>query len=164
MKHIQVYEFYSAKNLDTLPMLTTVPNFETDCISLAKSFLIDLGKNYILRTGKPFDKKEGNCAWFSKEFYRWCELYRIPVHLVYFEHPDREKGEDHIAPVCGGWVIDFAIKQFTKNPKEEFKVSKVDDYKKYGYDPNKAEVLEVFPDWIQTIHPLKERKWPKNKD
>ena len=163
MKHLTLYEFYSATNLDLNPMLTTVPNFETDCIALAKSFLRDLKKNYILRTGKPFKKDEGNCAWFSQEFYRWCELYRIPVQLVYFQHNDREKGEDHIAPICNGWVIDFSIKQFTKDPKQEFKVGRVDDYKKFGYNPNKAEVLEVFPDWIEDISPLKTKKWPDNK-
>ena len=160
MKHLTLYEFYSAKNLDTNPMMFTVPNFESDCISLAKSFLYDLGKDYVLRKGKPFDKKEGNCAWFSEEFYRWCELYRIPVQLVYFQNSDKNK-EDHIAPICNGWVIDFAIKQFTKDPKQEFKVSKVDSYKKYGFDPNKAEILEVFPDWIEDIYPLKGKKWAK---
>lgn len=141
-------------------MLFTVPNFESDCIALAKSFLYDLGKDYVLRKGKPFDKKQGNCAWFSQEFYRWCELYRIPVQLVYFKNSNKEK-EDHIAPICNGWVVDFTIKQFTKDPKQEFKISRVDAYKKYGFDPDKAEILEVFPDWIEDIYPLKGKKWAK---
>lgn len=160
MKHIKLFEFYSAKNADYGPMTTVVPNFQSDCIALGENFLDELGKDYILRKGKPFDKKEGNCAWYSQEFYRWCENNRIPVQLVYFKNDD-PKGEDHIAPILNGWVVDFGIKQFTKKPKQEFRIGKVEDYKKWGYNPDKAEILEVFPDFIETINPLKERKWSK---
>ena len=160
MKHLLLFEFYSAINQDLNPTLFTVPNFETDCMALAEAFLDELSTDYVLRKGKPFNPKEGNCAWFSQEFYRWCENNRIPVQLVYFQN-EKKDGEDHIAPILNGWVVDFTIKQFTKKPKQEYKVSRVEDYKKYGFDPNKAEILEVFPDWIETIAPLKERKWPK---
>jgi hypothetical protein len=45
-----------------------------------------------------------------------------------------------------GKVIDFAVKQFTKNPNDDYKITKPEDYKKYGYD--KFEILDKVPNWF----------------
>jgi hypothetical protein len=157
MKYIKLYESYVATlNSDYNPMVTNVPDIPGGYDKLADSFLYDLGKNYDLRKGKPFDKEIGNCAWFTQEFIRWCELQRIPMQIIYF--PETEKAKDaHVAPYSNGLVIDFAYKQFSKDKKEKFKIGKPEDYKKFGYDPDKADILDEFPNWVTTIRPLKEK-------
>ena len=116
--------------------------------NIADSFLDYLGKIYDLRKGKEFDKEKGNCAWFTMEFFQWCENNRIPMRIVYL--PETEKAKDaHIAPSIGEYLIDFSHKQFSKDPKEQYKIAKISSYKKYGYDPDKAEILEEFPEWAK---------------
>jgi len=157
MKYIKLYESYVATlNSDYNPMVTNVPDIPGGYDKLADSFLYDLGKNYDLRKGKPFDKEIGNCAWFTQEFIRWCELQRIPMQIIYF--PETEKAKDaHVAPYSNGLVIDFAYKQFSKDKKEKFKIGKPEDYKKFGYDPDKADILDEFPNWITDIFSLKKK-------
>ena len=124
--------------------------------NLADSFLRYLGKIYDLRKGKDFDKKKGNCAWFTQEFFQWCENNRIPMGIIYFPETDKAK-DAHIAPFIGEYTIDFAHKQFSKDPKEMYKIAKIDSYKKYGYNPDKAEIMEQLPDWAEG-YPLDQKK------
>jgi hypothetical protein len=157
MKHLFLFETYTATlNSDYLPVVTDIPHIKSNCERLAEVFLEDLGKNYDLRSGKKFDKEIGNCAWFTQEFFRWCENQRLPVGIVYF--PETKKAKDaHVAPYVGGLVIDFAHKQFSGNPKERFKVSEIKEYSKYGYDPTQVDILDEFPNWIESVHPLKKK-------
>lgn len=157
MNHILIYETYTATlNRDYLPIVTSVPNPKADYQTIADSYLRDLKKDYILDKGKPFNKKRGNCAWYTNDFFRWCEISRIPVQVIYF--PESEKQKDaHVAIYMNGWVIDFAHKQFSKDPDEMYKVSKPEHYKKFGYDIRKADVLDEFPNWIEDLYPPKSR-------
>lgn len=157
MKYLSLFETYTATlNSDYLPVVTSVPHIKAGCERLAEVFLDELGKEYDLRKGKKFDKEIGNCAWFTLEFFRWCENQRLPVKVIHF--PETSKAKDaHVAPYLQGFVIDFAHKQFSQNPKDRFKVSEPKQYSKYGYDPSQADILDEFPNWIQTIHPLKKK-------
>lgn len=158
VKHILIYESYTATlNQDYLPVVTNVPNLKRDYETIAQGYLKDIEKDYNIGKGKPFDKKKGNCAWYAKDFYRWCEIARIPVQIIYFPETKKQKNA-HVAAYMDGYVIDFAHKQFSKNKKETFKVSKPEDYSKFGYDPNKADVLDEFPNWIETIYPPDKKK------
>jgi hypothetical protein len=125
--------------------------------NLADGFLKDLGKDYDLRKGKPFDKKKGNCAWFTESFYEWCEINNIPARIIYF--PETEKAKDaHIAILIDDFVLDFAYKQFSKDKDQVYKISKLKEYSKLGYDPGKTEVVDEFPSWIDDIYPLDAKK------
>ncbi len=106
------------------------------------SFIKDLSKIYDLRFGKPFDKEKANCAWFTKVFFDWCKSKNIPVKAIYFDHDT----EAHIAPLIDNKIIDFTIKQFTKNQNDNYQITKPEDYQKWGYQ--KYEVLESLPDWL----------------
>jgi hypothetical protein len=161
VKHLTLFEFYRATDYEGASQNLSVPNFQEDTISLGESFLDSLKKDYVTREGKPYNPEIGNCAWYAQEFYRWCELYRIPVQLIYF-NPKDKKEYGHIAIFLNGWVLDLGIKKLTKKKDQEFLVSKIDFYKKFGFDPNEAEILDEFPNWIKKIKPLKERKWSKN--
>lgn len=123
--------------------------------NLANEFLSGLKKNYDLRENKPFNKKKGNCAWFTQEFYQWAENNRIPCRIIYF--PETNKAKDaHIAILIGELVLDFAHKQFSKDPKEKFSVLPMKSYKKYGYS-DRVEIIDEFPAWVTGIYPLDQR-------
>jgi len=157
MKHLKLYETYvSTANSSYLPMVTEVPNIQEECSSLANDFLAYLSKDYDIRKGKKYEKKKGNCAWFTEEFYRWCENTRTPMQVIYFPPTDKKKA--YIAAYCDGWVIDFTYKLLSKNEKDNFGVSKVEEYKKFGYDPDKAEVYDQVPEFIKNSHPLEPKK------
>jgi hypothetical protein len=123
--------------------------------SMAKSvaanrFLSDLEKEYDLRKGKPFDKNKGNCAWFTVTFSEWAHERGIDHKIVYF--PETASApEAHIAPIIGNDVIDFAHKQFSKNSEELYKISKPQDYQKFGYDS--WEILDELPP-LETVFSL----------
>ena len=125
--------------------------------NLADGFLKDLGKDYDLRKDKPFDKKKGNCAWFTESFYEWCEINNIPARIIYFPETDKAK-DAHVAILIGDFVLDFAYKQFSKDKDQEYKISKLKEYSKLGYDPDKTEVVDEFPSWIDDIYPLDAKK------
>ena len=125
--------------------------------NLADGFLKDLGKDYDLRQDKPFDKKKGNCAWFTESFYEWCEINNIPARIIYFPETDKAK-DAHVAILIGDFVLDFAYKQFSKDKDQEYKISKLKEYSKLGYDPDKTEVVDEFPSWIDDIYPLDAKK------
>jgi hypothetical protein len=125
--------------------------------NLADGFLKDLGKDYDLRKDKPFDKKKGNCAWFTESFYEWCEINNIPARIIYFPETDKAK-DAHVAILIGDFVLDFTHKQFSKDPKDNFAVNKVKHYEKFGYNTGEAEVVDEFPSWIDSIHPLDDKK------
>lgn len=134
-------------------MITDVPDLEENYRRLASDFMSELSKDYDVRKGKPYIKGKGNCAWFTQEFFHWCEIQRIPMKIIYF--PETKNGKKaFVAPYSEGWTIDFTHKQFTRNSKDQFGIVKVKDYAKYGYDPEQAEVYDEFPNWIQNIHSL----------
>jgi hypothetical protein len=70
------------------------------------------------------------------------QLKDLPVKVVYFDSDE----ESHTAPIINGKIIDFTIKQFTKNPNDDYKITSPEDYKKYGYD--KSEILDKVPSWF----------------
>lgn len=123
--------------------------------NIADEFLRELGKDYDLRTGKEFDSKKGNDAWYVQEFYQWAENNRTPVRIVYFPETEKAK-EGHIAILIDDLVLDFTHKQFSKDKKEKYSVLPLKSYKKYGYS-DKMEILDEVPSWIEDIYPLDER-------
>jgi len=157
MRYIQLFESYTATNADYSAMVSNVPNFKDDFEKLAEAFLRDLSKDYDIRKGKDFDKKIGNCAWFTQKFFEWCENQRLPVRIIYFDETDKNQ-DAHIAPFLEGWVIDFTYKQFSKNPKQDFRVGKPEDYEKLGYKTGRENIYEEFPDWIDEIYSLKKKR------
>ena len=60
--------------------------------------------------------------------------------------------------MIGDFVLDFAYKQFSKDKDQEYKISKLKEYSKLGYDPDKTEVVDEFPSWIDDIYPLDAKK------
>jgi hypothetical protein len=108
---------------------------------VANQFIADISKSYDLRFGQEFDKNKANCAWFTGEFYRWSKSKGLDVKVVYFD----SNIEAHIAPMIDGKVIDFAVKQFTKNPNDDYLILTPEDYRKWGYEV--YEILDEFPDW-----------------
>ena len=131
MKHLKSYQiFESMFKLDTI----------------ANQFITDMSKVYDLRFGESFDKNKANCAWFTGEFYKWAKSKDLNVKVVYFD----SNIEAHIAPMIDDKVIDFAIKQFTKNPNDNYLILIPEDYKKYGYD--KFEIYDEMPK-LETIFP-----------
>lgn len=105
-------------------------------------FISEYSKKYDLRLGKSFNKEKANCSWFTDVFYKWAKENDLPVKIIYF---DSDK-EAHIAPIIDDKVIDFTIKQFTKDSEQDYKLSSPEYYKKYGYD--KFEILDKVPNWI----------------
>ena len=102
-------------------------------------FISEYSKKYDLRLGKSFNKEKANCSWFTDVFYKWAREKDLPVKVIYF---DSDK-EAHIVPIIDNKVIDFTIKQFTKNPNDDYKVLSLEDYKKFGYD--KFEIYDELP-------------------
>lgn len=126
--------------------------FHESTRDLADRFLAEIGEEYDLRRGKPFDRHKGNCAWFTSEFSRWADKNRVQHEIVYF--PDTNDAPDaHIAPMVGDEVIDFAHKQFSNDPDEAYRISKPDHYMDYGY-----RTWEVWDTdelrHLQTVHAL----------
>jgi hypothetical protein len=113
-----------------------------DIKKYADQFIGEYSKKYDLRLGKSFDKEKANCSWFTNVFCDWAKENKLPVKVVYFDSDE----ESHTAPIIDGKIIDFTIKQFTKNPNDDYKITKPEDYKKYGYD--KFEILDKVPSWF----------------
>lgn len=154
MKHLKIFETYvSTASKSYLPIVTDVPNLEENYRRLASDFLASISKDYDTRKGKPYIKGKGNCAWFTQEFFDWCETQRIPMKIIYF-NGTKDGKKPFVAPYSEGWVIDFTHKQFTKNSKSQFKILQAKDFEEYGYDPEQAEIYDEFPNWIQNISPL----------
>ena len=130
MRYIKTYKIFESNNLD----------------SMVNQFIADISKSYDLRFGQEFDKNKANCAWFTDEFYRWSKSKGLDVKVVYFD----SNIEAHIAPMIDGKVIDFTVKQFTKNPNDDYLILTPEDYMKYGYD--KFEIWDEMPE-LQTIFP-----------
>ena len=136
MKYLKTYKLFESQNLD----------------SLANQFLDEYSHQYDLRLGKPFDKEKANCSWFTKEFYNWAKSKSIDVKIVYFD----SDVEAHIVPMIDGQTIDFSVKQFTKNPDDDYLILASDDYSKWGY--SEYEILDEFPDWA-TVMSASKSKW-----
>ncbi len=125
MKYLKSYKIFESQNLD----------------SLANQFIDEYSHQYDLRLGKNFDREKANCSWFTKEFYNWTKSKSIDIQIVYFDSDI----EAHIAPMIEGQIIDFSVKQFTKNPDDDYLILTPEDYSKWGY--SKYEVLDAFPNW-----------------
>jgi hypothetical protein len=108
---------------------------------IAQSFLDEYSQKFDLRLGEQFDSEFANCAWFTKEFNKWCFENSIPVQIVYFD----SNSEAHTASLVDNKVIDFTVKQFTKNPQDDYKIMNIEDYKKWGYPNHK--ILRDIPEW-----------------
>jgi hypothetical protein len=156
MKHLTVYESYTAANADYLPVVTNIPNFKEDYESLAEQFLGEIRKDYITGKDKPYDKKYGDDSWYTQEFFRWCELLGIPVKVMYFQ--GNEKIDDHVAIFLDEYIIDFTYKKISGNPKDNYYVGDAKEYLKYGYKEDKVDILEEFPSWIERYNqPIKKK-------
>jgi len=115
---------------------------ESKLVSLANSFLDEMSGKYDLRLGEKFDKEKANCAWFTNEFNNWTKSKGLEPKVVYF--PANE--ESHTASYLDGQILDFTIKQFTKNSEDIFDITTPEDYEQYGY--NTFEILDEVPDWF----------------
>jgi len=124
--------------LKTYRMFESQDNFEY----LAESFLDEMTPQYDLRLGEEFDKEKANCAWFTNEFLNWAKSDGYEFKVVYFPNDE----ESHTAPYKDGKIIDFTIKQFTNNPKDDYIISTPEDYKEYGY--TEYEVIDEVPNWF----------------
>jgi len=126
--------------------LKTFETFEerNDLGYLAKSFLDEMAPQYDLRLGEEFDKEKANCAWFTKEFLNWAESEGYDFKVAYLICDDPQ--HHHTAPYKDGKIIDFTIKQFTNNPKDDYIISTPEDYEQYGY--NEFEILDEVPSWF----------------
>jgi len=53
----------------------------------------------------------GNCAFFAKDFYEWCQKNGIECKLIYLKQDENfivgDEIEDHIIPMVDGQLIDF---------------------------------------------------------
>ena len=151
-KYIRTFDDYET------PMVPYTLNVTKEGIeNLADSFLKEVRKDYDLGKGKEFNKKKGNCAWFTEFFYEWSEINRVPAKIIYFDETEKAK-DAHVAILIGDFVLDFAYKQFSKDKDQLYKVSKLREYSKLGYDPDKTEVVDEFPSWIDDIYPLDAKK------
>jgi 4a-hydroxytetrahydrobiopterin dehydratase len=117
---------------------------ESNLDSVVSEFINHMSNIYDLRFGQKFDKNKSNCAWFTTEFYNWAKQKSLDVKIVYFDSDI----EAHIAPMLDGKVIDFTVKQFTKNTDDDYKILSPEDYKQFGYD--KFEVYDELPN-LETI-------------
>lgn len=125
--------------------------------NLADQFLEKIGKSYDLRKDKPYNSKKGNAAWFTESFYEWCEINNIPARIIYFPKTEKSKFS-HIAVLIGNFVVDFAYKKLSGNPKDNYSINKVTHYLKYGYNIEDAEVVDEFPSWVENINSLNVKK------
>lgn len=121
--------------------IKTYKIFESDLElnSVATEFINHLSKFYDLRLGKIFNKDVANCAWFTKEFSDWSKSNDIDSKFIYFDSDT----EAHIAPFINNKVLDFTVKQFTKNPDDNYLILSPEEYKKFGY--NNFQILNELP-------------------
>jgi len=119
--------------------------------SLAEDFISDLSKEFDLRLGLSFDKEKANCSWFTQKFFEWSKLKNQNCQVIYFPHDE----EAHIAPYISGKILDFTIKQFTKNPNNDFKITQPEDYVQWGY--TKFEIYDYLPEFL-TIREADKKK------
>ena len=138
MKHIRPFSLYESDDPDSL-------------IRVANQFISDLSKVYDLRFGKPFDKNKANCAWFTIQFFNWAKAEGLDVKVAYFD----SDVEAHIAPVLNGKIIDFAVKQFTGNPNDNYLILNPEDYQNYGYQT--FEIYDELPE-LETVFPADKLK------
>lgn len=66
-------------------------------------------KRYLEETSYNIQNSLGNCAFFSKDFFDWCEKNNQECKLYYLtqQATDNEEQEDHIVPVVNNMIIDF---------------------------------------------------------
>ena len=130
MRHLKTYDLYKKLDIE----------------SIISDFITHISKMWDLRFGKPFDEYKANCAWYTIEFYNFAKQRSLDVRVIYFDSDI----EAHIAPILGDKVIDFTVKQFTKNPDDNYLVLTPEDYKQFGY--HQFEVYDELPE-LETVHP-----------
>ena len=102
----------------------------------------------------------GNCAFFSKDFYEWCQSKGIECKLMYLKQDNlvSDEIEDHIIPMVDGQLIDFVYtdrgvsRRVRQNSDEAIKRQSspeitpvdgfVEKYSKWGY--NSIEDISYF--------------------
>ena len=67
--------------------------------------------NYIKDCKWDIQNSLGNCAFFAKDFYEWCQSKGIECQLIYLKQDENfvvgDDIEDHIAPMVDEQLIDF---------------------------------------------------------
>ena len=67
--------------------------------------------NYIKDCQWDIQNSLGNCAFFAKDFYEWCQSKGIECKLIYLKQDEDsivgDEIEDHIAPMIDEQLIDF---------------------------------------------------------
>lgn len=77
--------------------------FESNVNSIIDSYLSDIKWD--------IQNSLGNCAFFAKDFYEWCQSKGIKCQLIYLKQDEDfivgDEIEDHIAPMIDEQLIDF---------------------------------------------------------
>lgn len=85
--------------------LKTYKLFES--LNLIKSFVTD----YLEDCKWDIKNSLGNCAFFAKDFYDWCQSKKIQCRLIYLKQDEKfsKSGdiEDHIVVAIDDYIIDF---------------------------------------------------------
>lgn len=138
MKHLKTYKLFESLNL-------------------IESFVSD----YLKECKWDIKSSLGNCAFFSKDFYDWCQSKKIECRLVYLKQNESFSTsgeiEDHIVVAVDDYIIDFVYtdKGVSKKVREDNflealrrqvtpEITPIDKFKekyqKWGYD-----TLEEIP-------------------
>ena len=152
MKHLKLFEEFDLGReeiIDFFEDTELVKVKDSILQTLAEDFLNETSLKWDLRLSEPFDRELANCSWFSKEFFTWAQDRGYDCKLVYFDHPE----EAHISPLIADKTIDFTVKQFTKNPEDDYLILKPQDYKKWGYPT--FEIFSELPDFLTIREPNK---------
>jgi hypothetical protein len=67
-------------------------------------------RSYLSECGWDLERTLGNCAFFAKDFYEFCEKEGIECRLAYLKQDESfaaDEIEDHIVPILAGKMIDF---------------------------------------------------------
>ena len=102
MRHLKTYKLFESLNL----IESFVSDYLKDCKWNIKNSL-------------------GNCAFFAKDFYDWCQSKKIECRLIYLKQDENfsKSGdiEDHIVVAIDDYIIDFVYTQkgVSKKIREE---------------------------------------------
>lgn len=85
----------------------------------------------------------GNCAFFAKDFYEWCEKEGIECRLAYLKQDESfasDEIEDHIVPVVAGKIIDFVYT--AQGVSRRARTSNIDEALRRQTDPEITDLSE----------------------